>query len=973
MPWALNVYAASDTQVDSYAGIADTSYSASCGSCRHDEVLLDGLARNIYSYLKSDPEGPTEVDTTYDGAGRVQTVSHPYRSTNDSTYGKETPTYDALSRTIKTTHPDGTYSQTFFGAAVSGTGVNTTQLCSSATYGLGYPVLFVDEAGEKRETWTDGLGRTIEGDEPDSSGNLTSYTCYSYDPLGDPLQIVHGSQTRTYAYDPLSRLTSVTIPERANSSGSNCSVTYTYDSNSKLKTRVAPAPNQTSCTTTVTTTYSYDALNRPTKISYSDGTTPTVQYGYDGNALTGCSTTPPSLTDSNPKGRRTSMCDGSGAASWAHDAAGRTTTESRTISSINKTISYAYNLDGTVGTSTYPSGKTITYTVSNAERLTAAADTSSSTQFVYGASYAPPGGLSGLIAGQISGSGGITESHTYNKSLEFTSTKATSAEGTALDLTLNYNSTGNDNGTVTSIMNNVDSGRTQTLTYDPLNRILSAASSATSGVDCWGQVFGSDGKAADDTVANLANINSGTQAQPPCPLGRLSITVDGNNHINSSSSFAYDAAGNMTQDATPGVVYSFDAENRLHKVAGVTGGPYCYLYDGNGLRVAKKSGANSDCTGGTIVKLYWRSLSGDALAETDSTGSTTNSAYNEYVFFAGRRVGSRNGTGAIFYWFADQLGTTRSITTGNGPGQTTGQLCYDADFTPYGQEISHSDHLQAPACPPNYRFTGYERDTETGLDYTFARYYSSSLGRFYSTDPLGGSIGSLQSHNAYAYVMNNPLNLVDPSGTCPAYSRSANRCGPGGNMGGGGYSDAAYIFDDSTVILGYTVFDAIAGVPGTFLNVDVNGQISFGFSVDLYLGTLNIIDGVRSGVINPNSSGLPHDITEAGPYPWDGFQVYVHQFGNYTTMSGLIPDYVQTQDALASAMAYATQKLAGATNQEQREQILNTIFSDPSIESLINNYAASLDALVQFVLKGSPVVGNPVVQSPTCPNGDCPH
>src|SRR5207249_4791105 len=124
-----------------------------------------------------------------------------------------------------------TYSQTFFGAAVSGTGVNSTQLCSPSTYGLGFPVLAIDEAGKKREFWTDGLGRTIEADEPDSSSALSSNTCYSYDPLGNLLQIVHGTQIRTYAHDPLSRLTSVTIPELANSSGANCAVTYTYDSN----------------------------------------------------------------------------------------------------------------------------------------------------------------------------------------------------------------------------------------------------------------------------------------------------------------------------------------------------------------------------------------------------------------------------------------------------------------------------------------------------------------------------------------------------------------------------------------------------------------------------------------------------------------------------------------------------------------------------------------------------------------------
>jgi RHS repeat-associated protein len=576
-------------------------------------------------------------------------------------------------------------------------------------------------------------------------------------------------------YDTLSRPTSVTIPELANSSGTNCAVTYTYDSNSNVLTQTAPAPNQTSCTSTVTITFYYDALNRLTKKTYSDSS-PTVQYGYDGAALAGCATAPPSLTITNPRGRRTSMCDSSGAASWSYDSMGRVLAEARTILGVTKNVSYSYNRDGSIATVTYPSNNVITYTVSNAQRLTAVNDVANSVQFSMAASYVPPGGLAGIITGQISGGfGGITESHTYNSSLEYTSTQATSSAGTAMNLTLNYNLSGGDNGTVTTVTNNVDSGRTQSFSYDPLNRIGSATTQATSGVDCWGQNFGPD---------PLANLNSIGLTQ--CSGGTLSVTVDANNHINIAS-FAYDAAGNMTQDGS-GYTYTFDDENHLTVASGMANGPYCYVYDGNGLRVAKKSNSNSTCSTGTVTKLYWRSAAGDALAETDGSGSTTNSAYNEYVFFAGRRIAQRTGTGAIFYYFADQLGSTRTITTGSGPGQTPGQLCYDADFTPYGQEISHTERLQTTACPPNYKFTGYERDPETtagstdsGLDYAFARYYSSRLGRFLSADPLGGSIGNLQSHNAYAYTKNNPLNSIDPSGMDTCNPNSTGPCTPPGN------------------------------------------------------------------------------------------------------------------------------------------------------------------------------------------------
>src|SRR6266404_7406308 len=64
----------------------------------------------------------------------------------------------------------------------------------------------------------------------------------------------------------------------------------------------------------------------------------------------------------------------------------------------------------------------------------------------------------------------------------------------------------------------------------------------------------------------------------------------------------------------------------------------------------------------------------------------------------------------------------------------------------------------------SYKFTGKERDSESGLDNFGARYNSSSIGRFMSPDPIGGRPAFPQSWNLYAYVANNPLNAVDPTG-----------------------------------------------------------------------------------------------------------------------------------------------------------------------------------------------------------------
>src|SRR4029079_4879534 len=98
--------------------------------------------------------------------------------------------------------------------------------------------------------------------------------------------------------------------------------------------------------------------------------TPAATYGYDGVAASSCA--PPSLSDSNPKGERTSMCDASGTTSWAHDQMGRILTEKRTIlgtSAWTKTAGYTYNLDGSIATIINPGvGRVMTYTTNGAGR-----------------------------------------------------------------------------------------------------------------------------------------------------------------------------------------------------------------------------------------------------------------------------------------------------------------------------------------------------------------------------------------------------------------------------------------------------------------------------------------------------------------------------------------------------------------------------------------------------------------------------
>ncbi|MCH9683140.1 MAG: RHS repeat-associated core domain-containing protein [Deltaproteobacteria bacterium] len=91
----------------------------------------------------------------------------------------------------------------------------------------------------------------------------------------------------------------------------------------------------------------------------------------------------------------------------------------------------------------------------------------------------------------------------------------------------------------------------------------------------------------------------------------------------------------------------------------------------------------------------------------------------------------------------------------------TGQLISYEEFHPYGTSAYRATNSSVDVSPSRYRYTGKERDDETGLGYHSARYYASWLGRWTAADPIGLGDGV----NRYAYVSSNPIGLRDPSGT----------------------------------------------------------------------------------------------------------------------------------------------------------------------------------------------------------------
>lgn len=92
-----------------------------------------------------------------------------------------------------------------------------------------------------------------------------------------------------------------------------------------------------------------------------------------------------------------------------------------------------------------------------------------------------------------------------------------------------------------------------------------------------------------------------------------------------------------------------------------------------------------------------------------------------------------------------------------------GQVISRHDYQPFGEKIARANY---GADDIRKKFTGYERDTETNLDYAQARMFQSGFGRFTSPDPLQASANPIlpQSWNRYSYSYNNPLRFTDPSG-----------------------------------------------------------------------------------------------------------------------------------------------------------------------------------------------------------------
>jgi RHS repeat-associated protein len=679
--------------------------------------------------------------------GTVQiTVNGSSKSTTYSRFSTPSTIALALANAI---NGDTSYPVT---ASLSGATINlsSAQPGASTNYSLSVSSVTSDPtdfgagttsfpATRSGPTLTGGIDGTPEGSPTLSRPIVTTYgydvmdnlTAVSMGATGPVNGVTYAGQPRSYIYDSLGRLMTATTPE------SGTVTNYYTDLNNQtcagdpsLVCRVQDARG-------VIKTLTYDQINRPLTVQYSDGT-PTVTYSYSAGvdrlaSITEGPTTPPVNQQT-----------------FGYDNLGRITSVSQIIDQGTYLTQYTYNLLGQLATITYPSGHVVTQNYDNIGRT--ASVLFGGTTYLSGLSYNAAGETLGFTMGnQVQGA------FTYNDHLQLASLRyfKSGASQDVLNLGYDYTSAAqaNNNGQIQAMHYFTQPGiedatKSESFTYDAWLRLKSAqtitVNSNTAGT--WSLTWGYDrlGNRKQQTL---------TGGNLPGGIGQPSFTI--NETTNRINGFSYDSAGNLTGDGT--FTYAYDGANRMKQAQQVASPNTVTTSTFFGpLRIKK-------VVGSTTTRYLYSSSKPIAEYVNDSTTPS-----KEYIYVGSTPLATIAGTSATYH-HPDHL-SNRAET------DATGTVVRTAGNFPYGESWyeSSSDPM---------KFTSYTRDSgtgESGLDYAMFRQFNPGQGRFMSADLLAGSLAAPQSLNRYSYAGSNPINLKDPLGLEPIL------CAPGMTYNGDG-------------------------------------------------------------------------------------------------------------------------------------------------------------------------------------------
>ena len=283
---------------------------------------------------------------------------------------------------------------------------------------------------------------------------------------------------------------------------------------------------------------------------------------------------------------------------------------------------------------------------------------------------------------------------------------------------------------------------TETYSYDGVGNILSLAHAAVNG--SWTSTYAYD------------------EPNNPPTDNRLTSTTVGQ----TKSPYTYDAHGNMTSMShLPLMAWDFKDQLQATQTQIANNGAVpttYYVYDASGQRVRKVNAT----AGGAVAneRIYLGGF--EVYREYDGSGATTLERQSLHVMDDRQRVAlvenltvGKDGSPPqlIRYQFGNHLGSAILELDGNA------QIISYEEYYPYGSTSYQATDQSIDAAAKRYRYTGKERDEESGLSYHGARYYASWLGRWIACDPLPTALGA-GGTNPYCYTRDNPLNLIDPTG-----------------------------------------------------------------------------------------------------------------------------------------------------------------------------------------------------------------
>ncbi len=220
-----------------------------------------------------------------------------------------------------------------------------------------------------------------------------------------------------------------------------------------------------------------------------------------------------------------------------------------------------------------------------------------------------------------------------------------------------------------------------------------------------------------------------------------------------STTFSYDNNGNLKTKATGSLTttYDYDHENRLMSVHLPTTPPKVihYKYDALGRRIEREDASTG----------AWQRYTHDGAevrSEENSDGSWVSYVNGDEIDDHLLQRSKSPGSQVIYeYYLSDHQGSVRTLTDANG------NVVSGNSYDTFGNRTG--------TIASRFGYTGREHDPDTGLMYYRARWYSPETGRFVSEDPIGFDGGI----NLYAYVGNDPINNLDPSGLVKVNAKDA--------------------------------------------------------------------------------------------------------------------------------------------------------------------------------------------------------